>query len=68
MYVISECVICVVVTFILSAFLFAFCIVLLTIKDGVASRTRTSRAFQKDGTLLGVRPATVLARHKTFGR
>jgi hypothetical protein len=63
MYFISECVTCVALTFTLSAFLFAFCVVLLTIKQGIESRRGTSRAFQE------VSPPTVLVeRHKTFGR
>jgi len=68
MYVISECVTCVVLAFTLSAFLFAFCVVLLTIKQGIESRSGTSRAIEKAGVLLGIRPAAVVARHKTFGR
>jgi hypothetical protein len=63
MYIISECVACVVLTFTLSAFLFAFCVVLLTIKQGIESRRNTSRVFQE------VAPPTVLVeRYKTFGR
>jgi hypothetical protein len=68
MYVISECITCVVLTITLSTFLFAFCVVLLTIKDRLESRRGTSRAFRKVGMLLGARPATVLVRDKTLGR
>jgi len=68
MYVISECVTCVVLTFTLSAFLFAICVVLLTIKQGIESRRGASRAFQKVDTLFLARPAAVVARHKTFGQ
>jgi hypothetical protein len=68
MYVISECVTCVVVTFTLSAFLFAFCVVFLTIKQATESRRVTSRAFQEDGThFLSPRIGPV-ERHRTFGR
>jgi len=68
MYVISECLTCVVVTFTLSAFLFAFGVILLTIKQQIESRRSTSRVFQKVGTLLGARPAAVVVRHETLGR
>lgn len=68
MYVIAECLTCVVVTFTLSAFLFAFCVLFLTIKQGIESRRDTSRAFQKVGTLFGLRPAAVVVRDKTSGR
>jgi hypothetical protein len=68
MYVVSECLTCVVVAFTLSAFLFAFCVVLLTIKQQIESRRGTSRVFQRVGMLLGARPAAVVARHKTFDR
>ena len=67
MYVISECVTCVVVSFTLSGFLFAFCVVLLTIKQGIERRRNTSRVLEKASTFLGVRPAAVVARHKIFG-
>jgi hypothetical protein len=68
MYVVSECLACVAVTFTLSAFLFAFCVVLLTIKQQIESRRDTSRASQKVGTLFWARPAAVVARHNTFDR
>jgi len=68
MYAISECAACVVVTFTLSALLFALCIVLLTIKDGLSHQEHAPRAFPKAAALFGVRPAAVVARHKTFGR
>jgi hypothetical protein len=68
MYVISECVTCAVVTFTLSAFLFTFYVVLLTIKQQIESRRGTSRVFRKVGMLFGARPAAVVVRHKTLGR
>ena len=68
MYVISECVACVVVTFTLSAFLFTFCVVLLAIKQQIESRRDMSRVFRKVGMLFGARPAAVVVRDKTFGR
>jgi hypothetical protein len=68
MYVISECITCAVVTFTLSAFLFTFCVVLLTIKQQIESRRGTSRVFRKVGMLFVARPAAVVVRHKTPGR
>jgi ABC-type Fe3+ transport system permease subunit len=68
MYVISECVTCAVVTFTLSAFLFTFCVVLLTIKQQIESRRGTSRVIQRVGMLFRARPATVVARHERFGQ
>ena len=68
MFVVSECVTCVVVAFTLSTFLFAFCVVLLAIEQQVETRKATSRVFQRVGMLFGARPAAVLARHKTFDR
>jgi ABC-type Fe3+ transport system permease subunit len=68
MYVISECVMCAVILSTLSAFAFAFCVVILTIKQGRASRRRPSRAFQKVGALPLARPAAVVALHNTSGR
>ena len=68
MYIVSECLTCVAVTFTLSAFLFTFCVVLLTIKQQIESRRGTSRVFRKVGMLFGARPAAVVVRDKTFGR
>ena len=68
MYIISECLTCVAVTFTLSAFLFASCVILLTIKQQIESRRGTSRAFQKAGDLYWARPAAVVVRDETFDR
>jgi hypothetical protein len=68
MYIISECLTCVVVTFTLSAFLFAFCVVLLTIKQEIESRGGMSRLVPKGGMHLFPRPAAVLVREKTYKR
>ena len=68
MYAISECVTCVVLTLTSSAFLFAFCVVVLTIKDGLENRRGTSPAFQKFGRLTWARPVAVVARPKRSGR
>jgi len=68
MYTISECVACAVVTFTLSAFLFALCVVLLAIEQSIESRWGTPRIFQKAGTLLGARLAPVVARHERLER
>jgi len=68
MYIVSECLTCVAVTFTLSAFLFAFCVVLLTIKQQIESGRGASRASQTVGMLSWARPAAVVARQKTFDR
>jgi len=68
MYVVAECLTCAVLTSTLSAFLFAFCVLFLTIKQGIGSRRYTSRELQKVGNLFGPRLAMVVARHKTSGR
>ena len=68
MYVVSECVACVVVAIGVSAFLATLSILFLTIKDGIANRRGPSRAFQKVDTLSASRLATVVARHKESSR
>ena len=68
MYAISEYVTCVVVTFTLSAFLFAFCVLLLAVEQSIDKRWGMPRIFQKAGALSWTRPATVVARHERFGR
>jgi len=68
MYAISECVTCVVVTFTLGAFLFAFYGLLLAIKHSIDNRWGMPRIFQKAGALFWTRPATVVARHERLGR
>jgi len=68
MYIISECLTCVVVTCTLSAFLFAFCVVLLTIKQEIESRGGMSRLIPKGGMHLFSRPVAVLVREKTYKR
>ena len=68
MYITSEYVACVALAFALSAFLFAFCLVFVAIKDGLENRRGTSCAFQPSGTLFGARLATVMARHKESSR
>jgi hypothetical protein len=68
MYTISECVACAVVTFTLSAFLFTFCVVLLTIKQQIESRWGTSGVFRRVGMLFGARLAPVVARHERLER
>jgi hypothetical protein len=49
MHIISECVECVVLVLTLSALLFAFSVVLLTIRSEFGSRNRTLREIQKGG-------------------
>jgi hypothetical protein len=66
MYVISECLTCVVVAFTLSAFLFTFCVVLLTIKQEIENRGGMVRLIPKGGMHLFSRPAAVLVREKTY--
>jgi len=68
MYVISECLACVVVAFTLSAILFAFCVMILAIKQGIESWRDTLRTFQKVGTISWAQPAVAVARHKEFDR
>jgi len=68
MYAISEYVTFVVVTFTLSAFLFAFCVLLLAIEQSIDKRWGMPRIFQKAGTLLGARLAPVVARHERLER
>ena len=68
MYVISECAVCVVVSFTLGAFLFASCLLCLMIKDGLENRRGSSPTFHQVGTLFGRRLATVVARHKESSR
>ena len=68
MYAISEYVTCVAVTFTLSAFLFALCVLLLAIERSIDKRWGMERIFQKAGALSWTRPATVVARHERFGR
>ena len=62
MYVLSECVACVVVAIGVSAFLATLSILFLTIKDGIENRRGPSRAFQKADTLFAPRLATVTVR------
>jgi len=68
MYAISECVTCVVMTFVVSAILFGFAVLFVTIKDGLENRRGTSRAFQEAEIPFGAQPAAVVARHKRSGR
>jgi len=68
MYAISEYVTWVAVTFTLSAFLFALCVLLFAIEQSIDKRWRMPRIFQKAGALSWTRPATVVARHERFGR
>ena len=68
MYVISECAVCVIVSFTLGAFLFAFCLLCLMIKDGLENRTGRSPTFHQTGTLFGRRLATVVARRRESNR
>jgi hypothetical protein len=60
MYIVSECLTCVVVTFTLGAFLFAFSVVLLTIKQQIESRRDTLREFQKAEAPFRAQPAAVV--------
>jgi hypothetical protein len=66
MYIISECVACVVLVLTLSAFLVAFSVVLLTIRSGFGSRRRTSRQIQNGGLHIFARPAFIKVRHRPF--
>jgi len=68
MYAISECVTCVIVTFTLSAFLFAFCVLLLAIEQSIENRWGMPRIFQKAAALFWARPAAVVVRRERFGR
>ena len=61
MYVVSECVACIVVAIGVSAFLATLSILFLTIKDGIENRRGTSRAFQKADTLFAPRLAMDLS-------
>ena len=68
MYTISECVACAVVTFTLSAFVFAFCVALLAIEQQIANRRASPSVFQRFDMLFGAQPATVLVHDKRSGR
>jgi hypothetical protein len=59
MYTISECVVWVVLTATVSAFLFSFYVVLLTVRWGIEGRRHTSRGIREDATPL-VSPSAVL--------
>jgi hypothetical protein len=68
MYVIAEYATLILAVFTLSAFLFSICLLVLSIKDGLASRIGTSRRPWNAGTLFGARPAPVMVRSKTSRR
>ena len=68
MYVISECVTCIVMTFAVSAILFGFTILFLTLKDQLQNRRGTSRAFHEADTPFWAQPVAVVAQHKRSDR
>lgn len=68
MYIVSEYATLIAMSFTFSLFLFALCLLVLTIKDGLTNRAGTARTVQNVGRFFWTRPAPVVVRERVSRR
>jgi len=68
MYIVSEYATLIAMSFTFSLFLFALCLLVLTIKDELTNRVHVTRTLQNAGRFLWTRPAPVVVRDRISRR